>query len=448
MHSLSGFLASYVMNAVWQVAAIFLAVWLASFALRRLGPQVEQPVWVLSLLAAVVTPALPLIRHIPGLLIGSHAAAGGAAVVLFAGQGAAPQRAGVIALPQNWLLSLLVLYLASIAFFAGRLLFSLRGAARMLRQASPATLAPEQEEIWRRCRLAFSLSDARILVSTEVPGPVAVGLLRPALLLPVNFADRCAPADFLAAVAHECAHLKRRDFQKNLCYETASLILAFHPLTWVIKARIAQTREMICDAVAVEGYVDSRTYARSLLRLATIVASRPQASSIHAIGIFDGGILEKRIMQINLNKRPVHAILKYGLSVPALLFLLSVVIGTAAFAVAVEPAPASHQSSQASPYGPVYRVGPGVSAPIPLNRVEAKYPKSALKDKKAEGVVVLRMIVDTDGMARDIHVVRSYRPDFDANAVKAVKEYRFKPAMREGKPVAVSIKMEVNFKRY
>lgn len=448
MHSLSGLLDSYAMNAVWQVAAIFLAAWLASLALRRLGPQAEQPVWVLSLLAAVVTPALPLVRLIPGLFIGPHAAAGGTAVVFFAGQDAVHQRAGVLALPQSWLLWLLVLYLSSIAFFAGRLLLSLRGAARMLREASPATLRPEQEEIWRRCRLAFSLPDARILVSAEVPGPVALGLLRPVLLLPMNFTDRCASTDFLAAVAHECAHLKRRDFQKNLCYEAASLILAFHPLTWVIKARIAQTREMVCDAMAVEGHVDSRIYARSLLRLATIVASRPRSSSIPAIGIFDGGILERRIMRISLSKQPVHTLIKYGFIVPAMLFLLSVVIGTAALAVAVEPQPPSQKSSQASPYGTVYRVGHGVSAPIPLNKVEAKYPKSALKDKNAEGVVLLHVIVDSDGMPRDIHVVRSYRPDFDANAVKAAKEYRFKPAMREGKPVAVSIKMEVNFKRY
>lgn len=58
------------------------------------------------------------------------------------------------------------------------------------------------------------------------------------------------------------------------------------------------------------------------------------------------------------------------------------------------------------------------------------------------------MIVDEAGMPRDVHVVRSFRSDFDANAIKAVKQYRFDPAKRQGKPVAVRVNVEVNFKWY
>jgi outer membrane biosynthesis protein TonB len=49
-------------------------------------------------------------------------------------------------------------------------------------------------------------------------------------------------------------------------------------------------------------------------------------------------------------------------------------------------------------------------------------------------------------MPQDIHVVKSFRPDFDAQAVKAAKQDRFRPALLSGEPVAVSIKMQVNFK--
>ncbi len=449
MHSFSGFAASYLVNALWEGAPIYLAAWLASRMLRRMGPQAEHAMWVSALFAAVVTPALPCVRQLLALFPGWCATASRGALILVANQGSAARHAGFFPLSQTWLWWLLATYLATMVLFVGWLLFSLRGAVRVLRQARPATLAPEQEELWRRCRVAFSLHRARILASAHVPGPVALSLDGPVLLLPSDFAARCAREDILAALVHECAHLRRCDFQKNLFYEAVSLAIAFHPLTWAIKSRIAQTREMICDAMATEGEVDARSYAQSLLRLAAMVATSGRVSAIHAIGILDAGNLEKRIMRIRMKKEHAGAIARCGLIGAASAILLCAAVGAAAMAVQVAPRAGSQDSAQASAYGHVYHVGQGVSAPIPLNTVQAEFPKSALKDKKVSGgIVLLRMIVDAEGMPRDVRVVRSYRPDFDAEAVKAAKNYRFRPAMLKEKPVAVSITVEVNFKRY
>jgi periplasmic protein TonB len=60
----------------------------------------------------------------------------------------------------------------------------------------------------------------------------------------------------------------------------------------------------------------------------------------------------------------------------------------------------------------------------------------------------ITMVVDADGMPQDIHVVHSLEPAFDENAIKAVGQYRFKPAMFQGKTVPVEISIEVNFRRY
>jgi beta-lactamase regulating signal transducer with metallopeptidase domain len=106
------------------------------------------------------------------------------------------------------------------------------------------------------------------------------------------------------------AHMKRRDFQKNICYEVAILLLAFHPALWFLKSQIAQTREMICDNMATEKLIDSRSYTHSLLRLATMIATSSRVSTTHAIGIFDANILEKRIMTINLRKQHPSSALK------------------------------------------------------------------------------------------------------------------------------------------
>jgi TonB family protein len=51
-------------------------------------------------------------------------------------------------------------------------------------------------------------------------------------------------------------------------------------------------------------------------------------------------------------------------------------------------------------------------------------------------------------MPQDVQVVRSAGKDFDASAVKAVKQYRFTPGVRFGSPVAVAINIEVNFRKY
>jgi TonB family protein len=344
---------------------------------------------------------------------------------------------------------LLILYIGSLLYFAARLGWSFYSTAMLLRGSYTPSLTPEQDELWHRCKRAFSIEAARILTSQRIPGPVTIGFRQPLLLVPVDFAEQCPSQDFLAAVAHECAHIKRRDFQKNLFYEFATLIIAFHPITWMLKSRIAQTREMICDGMATEILIDSRDYTQSLLRLATMIAMNSRISTSHAIGIFDANILEKRIMMINMRKRHFSSALKYGLTIPAALFLLFVAIGGAAMAFAIEPQSPSHAADEAKPYGHVYKIGKDVSAPVLIDSTDPVYPESARKTKdKFDGTCLIGLVVDASGVPQDVHVVRSLGPDFDASAIKAVQQYRFTPAMRSGEPVAVALHLEVNFKKY
>lgn len=449
MSSLLGFAASYVVNAVWQVALIAALAWLTSRMLKQLGPQAEHTVWVAALAMAVVTPALPALKSLLQVVIGSPIGGGGAAIVFSPGAGGSAAHGDVFALSAFWMWCLLACYAATLLYFAARLVFKLMGAVGMLTSAIPAPLTPEQDEIWLSCTRAFELKGVSVLASAKVRGPVALGFHQPILLLPLNFTSTCTSQDFLSAIAHECAHLKRRDFQKNLLYEVTSLFLAFHPLLRVIQSGIAQTREMICDGMVTAEHVDATSYARSLLRLAAAMAVDSPGAGNFAVGIFDGNILEKRIMRIRMKKQKAGAAMRSGLLISAAAILASTVVGAAAMAVPVVAQAVSQDNAQSNTYGHVYKVGHGVSAPIPLNKVPARYPKSVReKGEKLDGVVLLGIVVDAKGMPQDIHVVKSFRPDFDAEAVKAVKQYRFRPAMRSGNPVAVSVKVEVNFKWY
>ena len=56
-------------------------------------------------------------------------------------------------------------------------------------------------------------------------------------------------------------------------------------------------------------------------------------------------------------------------------------------------------------------------------------------------------MVGDDGLPHDIKIVRSLSSEFDAAAMDAVKKWKFDPGTKEGKPVAVQIKVEIHFAR-
>ncbi|MGH7441850.1 MAG: energy transducer TonB, partial [bacterium] len=98
--------------------------------------------------------------------------------------------------------------------------------------------------------------------------------------------------------------------------------------------------------------------------------------------------------------------------------------------------------------GGVYRVGGGISAPVPLNTPEPEFSDEARR-AKYQGVCLISMIVDVHGDPQDAHVVRALGMGLDQKALEAVRKYRFKPAMKDGKiPVPVMITVEINFRLY
>ncbi len=97
--------------------------------------------------------------------------------------------------------------------------------------------------------------------------------------------------------------------------------------------------------------------------------------------------------------------------------------------------------------GGVFRVGGGVSAPRALDTPDPEYSEEARK-AKYQGTVVLWLIVGPDGKPRDIKVARALGMGLDQKAIEAVRNWKFEPAMKDGKPVAVQINVEVNFRLY
>ena len=90
------------------------------------------------------------------------------------------------------------------------------------------------------------------------------------------------------------------------------------------------------------------------------------------------------------------------------------------------------------------RIGGGVSAPVLIFSVEPEFSEEARKAKVA-GNVLVNLWVDTNGNPSHVHVIRGVGMGLDEKAMEAVRQYKFKPAMENGKPVLVELNVEVNF---
>ncbi len=90
------------------------------------------------------------------------------------------------------------------------------------------------------------------------------------------------------------------------------------------------------------------------------------------------------------------------------------------------------------------RIGGGVSAPQVIFEVEPEFTDQARK-AKVSGNVLVNLWVDEKGNPSHVRVLRGVGMGLDEKAVAAVKQYRFKPAMENGKPVMVELNIEVDF---
>jgi protein TonB len=94
----------------------------------------------------------------------------------------------------------------------------------------------------------------------------------------------------------------------------------------------------------------------------------------------------------------------------------------------------------------VFQLGSiGVSRPVPIYKVEPEYSEEARK-AKFQGVVVLSIVIDERGNPTHIKIVRMLGMGLDEKAVQAVSQWRFRPGMKDGKPVAVQAEVEVTFR--
>jgi TonB family protein len=267
------------------------------------------------------------------------------------------------------------------------------------------------------------------------------------LLLPPTFLESIVPGDRDAVLAHELAHIHRYDFAKNLLYGLISLPIAWHPVMWRTRARIAESRELVCDAMAAEAVAGRKQYAQSLLRIASMLSGGHPVPTLHALGILslspDVRIFERRIMSLTHKRTPMSAASRILVAASCCV----VVLATCASALALHT-----DISATTPGAETQASGPGTPKTIhvkgrimqgqKISGDNPVYPPEA-RAKKIEGAVVIDATIGKDGGIKDLHVVKTPDPSLAESALKAVRTWRYHPYLLNGEPIEVETTVNV-----
>lgn len=138
----------------------------------------------------------------------------------------------------------------------------------------------------------------RLLVSRKLRTAVALGVLRPKILLSAQLLERLDDDEVRSILLHEWGHIRNQDLWL-LAISRCLLVLLFpHPLFWYVRSKMRDDQETLADAVVVKT-IDRRTYAGQLLDWARVGLDQPDAGLAHAVGIWERpSQLSRRIIKL------------------------------------------------------------------------------------------------------------------------------------------------------
>jgi TonB family protein len=439
MRSLEFWILAYLLNSLWQVPLLFAAGWLAAQMLRPLGAAIEHRVWVIALLLQSLLPALSIFpwEWLRMLSFGGSASrADDAHVSVAIGQGTG---IGVLQLPDLLLRGITFVYVAVIAFFAARFLWRACNLSALRREAVPVTLTGQAALFWEQCLKRFEVEDATIAASPRVFGPVTLGIHRKLILLPVNVIERLPEEDLHTVIAHEFAHMRRKDFVKNLLYELLSLPVSYHPLLWRTRARIMESREMVCDQMAAT-LTGTNEYAQSLLRLASLLITGTLGRTPHTIGIFDANVFERRLMNVTEKQREIRGVRRVVVFAACAVMALATCGSALALGMHTNAASGSSDSNATKAPKQLTVSAEEMSHNI-LTKAMPVYPPEA-KKAKIQGTVVLDVVISKEGNIENLRVI-SGPQELQQSALDAVRQWTYKPYLLNGDPVEVKTTVNI-----
>ncbi|NQT17830.1 MAG: M48 family metalloprotease, partial [Planctomycetes bacterium] len=167
----------------------------------------------------------------------------------------------------SWLLAA---WLLAAGWNGIRVMRSWHGVRRLLASSRPAR---DRQLVAKLAQLSRELGPRRapsLRTSDAVGSPSLLGVVRPAIVLPTSLLHVCGPAELRLALAHELAHLRRRDLLWNWLPTLAEVLFFFHPAVWLARRQWLFAQELACDEMAARV---SRSTAVEMGRLLLQIAS-------------------------------------------------------------------------------------------------------------------------------------------------------------------------------
>jgi beta-lactamase regulating signal transducer with metallopeptidase domain len=368
--------AARIVDCLIEGALIALFAGLVLRLARRRNSGMRFAVWFSALMAIAVLPLLSGAWWSRGASIPAEAIAHRPAIVL----------------PTSWALYLFAGWAAIAGWALLRVgvglvhLHTLRGSCVSV---DPNSLDLGLRETLARNRATRPVA---LCLSDRVQVPTAIGLVKPAVVIPRWLMKELSPAELNQVLLHELAHLRRWDDWTNLAQKIVKALLFFHPAVWWIENKLSLEREMACDDAVLTETSSPRAYAECLARLAEKSFLRRSAALAQAaVGRMRQTSL--RVAQILDANRPAgtRQVWKPAVSLVAGFAIACVIcVSRAPMLVGFENGPPVHAASPA----PVIasnslpnRVGSGsVSPTVPIVHTIAWKPAAPVTPTRARKI--------------------------------------------------------------
>ena len=255
----------------------------------------------------------------------------------------------------NWVVGM---YVSAILFGMLRVARAWRAARRLVEDSWETTVCSCEMAYLEGYGERLGVELPRLRESCAVSSPMVVGVVAPVLLLPEGF-GRHTDDEVRAALCHELAHVKRRDYLVNLICQVAALPVAWHPVTYGVQQRIRRTREMVCDAMAAREMQSEIGYARCLLAMArSMLRGEGMVEQAGGLGLFGNNLLEERVMRLMETKTAMSVRAKVARAAGGATIMIAAITMAAMLHVAPMMA---EQNTAAAPQS--VRVASGTSLP-------------------------------------------------------------------------------------
>jgi beta-lactamase regulating signal transducer with metallopeptidase domain/nitrous oxidase accessory protein NosD len=384
-------LAWAVLHSLWQGAAVALALALVLRALRRQSAAARHAACMVAMLttltsalvtSALVSPGTPTptpTHHAfsapvvsasgeqPPIAAGAttNIAGSTASPLLDSAADTGPATPQGPVLSRSWREALVpVLPWIAGAWIFGVVMLTLRHCGgwwrvRGLRRSGTAVTS-EIQRAFEDLIARFELNRAvRLTQSAAALTPMLTGFIKPMIILPARVLTGLGPAEIEAILAHELAHLARRDAWSNLIQIVIETLLFFHPAVWWMSHHARLERENAADDLALRVCTDRRTYAGALVRLAELEIDPPFALAA------TGGHLVARIRRVLAPPPPESAPGGLGFGLPAMVVALALATAFGSRAIAedppivVSPGESIQAAIDKAPSGAVIQLGAG-----------------------------------------------------------------------------------------